>query len=70
MYSIEVDLEYPKELHDLHNEYPLAPEKMIPLGGKVSKLIPNLNDKERCVLHHENLKLYTRLGLRITKIHN
>ena len=24
----EVDLEYPKELHDLHNDYPLAPEKM------------------------------------------
>ncbi len=66
---LEVDLEYPKELHDLHNEYPLALEKMIPTGGKVSKLIPNLNDKERYVLHHENLKLYTRLGLRITKIH-
>ena len=66
---LEVDLEYPKELHDLHNEYPLAPEKMIPTGGKVSKLIPNLNDKERYVLHHENLKLYTRLGLRIIKIH-
>ena len=68
-FILEVDLEYPKELHDLHNEYPLAPEKMIPTGGKVSKLIPNLNDKERYVLHHENLKLYTRLGLRITKIH-
>ena len=24
---LEVDLEYPKELHDLHNGYPLAPEK-------------------------------------------
>ena len=23
---LEVDLGYPKELHDLHNEYPLAPE--------------------------------------------
>jgi len=26
---LEVDLEYPKELHNLHNEYPLAPEKKI-----------------------------------------
>ena len=26
---LEVDLEYPKELHKLHNDYPCAPEKMI-----------------------------------------
>ena len=23
---VECDLEYPKEIHDLHNDYPLAPE--------------------------------------------
>ena len=28
-YFIECDLEYPEELHDLHNDYPLAPEKLI-----------------------------------------
>ncbi len=64
---LEVDLEYPKELHDLHNEYPLAPERL--LIGKVEKLVPNLKDKKKYVLHHENLKLYLRLGLRLTKIH-
>ena len=26
-YLLEVDLEYPDELHKLHNYYPLAPEK-------------------------------------------
>ena len=26
-YFLEVDLEYPKELHDLHSDYPLAPKK-------------------------------------------
>ena len=41
---LEVDLEYPKELHDLHNEYPVAPES---LNVKhVDKLIPNLMNKE------------------------
>ena len=27
-YILEADLEYPCELHELHNDYPLAPEKM------------------------------------------
>ena len=26
-YVLEVDLEYPKKLHDIHNDYPLAVEK-------------------------------------------
>ena len=43
-YIIEVDLEYPKELHGLHNSYPLAPEKI--KINKVSKLIPTLYDKK------------------------
>ena len=64
---LEVDLEYPEELHDLHNEYPLAPESLN--VGNVDKLIPNLMNKERYVLHRENLLLYESLGLKISKIH-
>ena len=66
-YVLEVDLEYPEELHDLHNDYPLAPE-VIKIG-KVNKLTPNFNDKIKYVLHHKNLKQYLSLGLKLTKIH-
>ena len=27
-YFLEVELKYPDELHELHNDYPLAPEKL------------------------------------------
>ena len=64
---LEVDLEYPEVLHPLHNDYPLASEQI--KIGKVNKLIPNLRNKDKYVIHHENLKLYESLGLKITKIH-
>lgn len=66
---LEVDLEYPDNLHDLHNDYPLAPENITPPGSKVKKLIPNLDNKTKYVVHYETLKLYESLGLVITKIH-
>ena len=28
VYVLKMDLEYPQELHDIHNDYPLAPEKI------------------------------------------
>jgi hypothetical protein len=49
---LEVDIEYPEELHDLHNDYPLAPES-IKVNG-VEKLIPNLKSKGKYVIHYEN----------------
>ena len=64
---LEVDLEYPKDLHYLHNDYPLAPERLKIKG--VEKLIPNLGDKKKYIIHHESLKLYESLGLKIKKIH-
>ena len=64
---LEVDLKYPEKLHDLHNDYPLAPERL--KVNEVEKLIPNLNDKTKYVIHHETLKLYLSLGLKLTKIH-
>ena len=65
---LEVDLECPKNLHDLYNDYPPAPEQIV--VNKVSKLIPNLGDKKKYVLHYENLKQYLKLGLKLTHIHS
>lgn len=66
-YILEVDLEYPRELHDRHNDYPLAPESMVING--VRKLVANLHDKEKYVVHYVNLKKYLARGLKLKKIH-
>ena len=58
---LEVDLRYRDEFHDLHNDYPLAPDQV--KVNKVIKLIPNLNAKEKYVLPSEILKLCDSLGL-------
>ena len=55
---LEVDLESPKDLHDLHNDYPLAPERL--KINNVEKLIPNLWDKEKYIVHHENHYKYIK----------
>ncbi|OWF56496.1 hypothetical protein KP79_PYT25540 [Mizuhopecten yessoensis] len=101
-YIMEVDLEYPPELHDLHNEYPLAPERVAVGNEELSdysqtlwrkladcekphddekphdcldhynsaqKLVPNLRNKDKYVLHYRNLKQYLSFGMKLTKVH-
>ena len=72
-YMLEVDLEYPKELHDLHNDFPLAVESKVITyddlspytkvikndkhNSKTEKLVPTLSNKYHYVLHSRNLKI-------------
>ena len=65
---LEVDLEYPEELHDLHNDYPLCPERIECKNG-VKKLIPNLWNKNNYVVHYKTLIQCLRLGMKLKKIH-
>ena len=37
--------------------------------GDVKKLIPNLGNKTKYVVHYINLQLYLSLGIKLTKIH-
>lgn len=68
-YILEIDLSYPKELHDRHNDLPFCPEKCIPPGGKTPKLVPNLYDKYFYVIHYVHLKTCLKHGLILKKIH-
>ena len=65
---LEVDLEYPENLHDLHNDYPFCPERIECKNG-VEKLIPNLRNKTKYVIHYKNLIQCLKAGLKLKKIH-
>ena len=86
-YILECDLEYCRELHGSHNDYPWCPEKIevssdmlskycsyiankygIKAGG-VKRLIPNLGDKVKYVVHYKNLQYYLSLAMKLTKAH-
>ena len=86
-YILEVDLEYPKNIHYEHSDYALAPEKIniqkewlsdycseivnehnITTGTN-KKLVTNLMDKDKYVLHYRNLQQFLQLGLKFKKIH-
>ena len=42
---LEVDLEYPDELHIVHNDYPLSPEKLAILYDMLSNYCKKIDDK-------------------------
>ena len=44
-YFVEVDVEYPVELHELHSDYPLAPEELAVSSSMLSKHCKEVADK-------------------------
>ena len=64
-YLLEVDIAYPRELHDYHNALPFMCERMV-IGG-VEKLVPNLYYKKRYVIHMRALdQALKQIGARMT----
>lgn len=56
-----MDLEYPDHLHDLHNDYPLAPESVN--INKVEKPTPKLHDKLHYSLSGSQTIPISRVGI-------
>ncbi|KAK4885204.1 hypothetical protein RN001_001475 [Aquatica leii] len=68
-YLLEVDLEYPRNIHDLHNHLPLCAEHKCPPGSKQKKLLATLESKSRYVIHYRNLQQCVKLGMLLRKVH-
>ena len=66
-YIYEVDVEYPKNLHDLHSDLPFLPERM--KINKCNKLICNLYDKNNYIVYIRSLKHALNHGITIKKVH-
>lgn len=89
---LEVDLDYPINIHKYHSDFPLAPERydvdfkeLSPLCEKIysfsninkfkkenvseTKLIPNLHNNKKYILHIKNVIYYLSLSMKLKKIH-
>ena len=67
-YIFEVDVKYPKRLHELHRDLQFLSERME--VNKCKKLVCNLFNKKRYVAHINTLiKTSIKYGLKLKKIH-
>ena len=63
----EVDVKYPKKLHDSHSDLPFLLRRM--KIDKCKKLVCNLHNKKKYVVHINSLKQALNHGLKLKKIH-
>ena len=66
-YILEVDVKYPKKLHDFHSDLPFLSERME--INKCKKIVCNLYDNKKYVVHINSLKQALNHGLKLKKIH-
>ena len=62
-----MDVDYPSKLHKLHRDMPFLPERM--KRDKTQKLVCNLHDKKKYVVHISILKQALNSGLKLKKMH-
>ena len=63
-YILDVDVDYPNKLQNLHSDLPFLPERMVVNNTK--KLVYNLNDKKNFIVHI-NVKASFRSWVKIKK---
>ena len=66
-FILEVDVKYPKELYDSHSDLPFLSKKM--KIDKSKKLVCNLHNKKKYVVHIKSLKQALNHGLKLKRVH-
>jgi hypothetical protein len=68
-YVLEVDIDYPNEIHDKHNFFPFLPKNEKIPNSNDTKLLLTLENKTKYIIHIKNLCLAIQSGLKLKKIH-
>ena len=66
-YILEADIQYPRKLHDFHSDLPFLPKRM--KIDKCKKLVCNLRNKKKYIVHMRSLKQALNHGLKLKKVH-
>ena len=67
VYILEVDVRYPKKLHDLRSDLPFLSTRM--KIDKCKKLVCNLRNKKKYFVHIKSLKQALNHGLKLKNVH-